>query len=166
VSRGAAPASRDAGADEINTVFFSDVALPVDLNSPFHFAPPIWIQQDARFCADGSVLPGNAQIADSGYMPDLYLYAGSERIGLDGKPSGGPAQTGDFKRFSNPPTYINPFLTRNPWNRCQTDPSSSVFLDRRDGKPWELEFDTADDQSPDAVRLCDEPSPVDPSPHG
>ncbi|HEX2087145.1 MAG TPA: hypothetical protein VHF89_15800 [Solirubrobacteraceae bacterium] len=166
VEAGRAPAAVMYEANGIWNQFFSNVSIvETDLNSPFHFAPAIWIQQDARFCADGSVKPGKAQIADSGYMPDLYLYLDEQPVDLFGRPAVGPAQKGDFVRFANPPHYLNPQNDRNPWNDCHTDPAYPTFLSRRDGMPWELEFDTAEDQSPTEVRFCDGLPPGIPAPH-
>jgi hypothetical protein len=145
--------------------FFSRTSLATaDLHSPFNFAPPIWIQQDVKVCADGTVKPGSAQIAYSGYMPDLYLYVDNQPVDLLGRPAIGPAQTGDFARFSNPPKYLWPAYDRSPWNACQTNPAGPDFLSLRDGNPWELQFDNAADESPDTVRFCDEPKTTG-SPH-
>jgi hypothetical protein len=150
-----APTALEAGADAIFREFFQDATVP-DPHSPWHFAPPIWIQQDARFCADGSVIQGgNGQIAESGYMPDLYLYVDQQRVGLTGSSASGPAQTGDFARFVNAPTYLNVWNDRNPWNHCRTDATDAAFVDRRDGNPWRLQFDTNEDETPTQVRLCD-----------
>jgi hypothetical protein len=90
------------------------------------------------------------------YMPDLYLYVDGQPVGLDGQPASGPAQLGDFARFANPPQYLYPISDRCPWNACRTDPSAPGFLSQRDGNPWELQFDTEADESPDPVRCCDE----------
>lgn len=165
VSSGRAPQALANGADDIYESFFSQAGAP-DTNAPFHFAAPIWIQQDARFCADGRVLPGTDRVAESGYMPDLYLFVDGRGIDLQGQLRSGPAQTGDFKRFTNPPTSYNPLYDRNPWSPCRTNPGDSAFLDRRDGNPWELEFTTDEDESPDAARFCDESVLIDPKPHG
>ena len=155
---GRAPLAVVTLASGIYDEFFSRSSLvPPDLHSPFNFAPAIWIQQDVKVCADGSVKPGSAQIAYSGYMPDLYLYVDGQPVDLLARPTVGPAQTGDFARFSNPPSSYYPVYERSPWNECNTNPAEPGFLSLRDGIPWKLEFDNAADESPDTVRFCDEP---------
>jgi hypothetical protein len=163
VDTGRAPSALAQGADDIFELFFSHASIfPPDSNSPFQFAPPIWIQQEARFCSDGRVVPIRDRLADSGYMPDLYLFVDGRGVGFDGQTRTGPAQVGQFGDFSN-----SPARNKSPWADCRTSPSDTAFVDRRDGSPWDLEFETDEDESPTAVRFCDEPLLGNPpEPHG
>lgn len=164
--QGRAPYALEELATKIYDEFFKEAKLfKSDPHTPYHYAPAIWMQQDVKACADGTVRPGSAQLAYSGYMPDLYLWVDSQRVGLNGQPTSGPAQLGDYARFTNPPKYIAPIYDRSPWNDCHTDPAHPDFISLRDGIPWKLEFNTPKDESPDFVRFCDEPvSTLDP-PH-
>jgi hypothetical protein len=162
--QGRAPEAVGRLARAIHDEFFrlGSAASP---HSPFQFAPAIWMQQDVKVCADGTVRPGGAQLAYSGYMPDLYLWVEGQRVGLDALPTAGPAQVGDYPSFVSAPQYLYPLGDGDPWADCHTDPAHPDFRGLRDGIPWKLQFDTDKDESPDYVRLCDEPvSALDP-PH-
>lgn len=57
VSDGRAPEALARTAREIEEIFFNEfVFYDVDDTSLFYVAPGIWIQQDAKVCADGTVV--------------------------------------------------------------------------------------------------------------
>jgi hypothetical protein len=173
VQAGTAPQAVLDGANAIHDVFFKKpVPATLDGNSPFYLAPAIWIEQDAKFCADGSIRPGDGvNIADSSYMPDLYLFRNNNMIGLQGQGAAGPAQTGDFFHFANPGSDFyaaNLFAVQdpgnNPWDECTFDPASGQYNGRRNGQPWPIRQTNLplppttvdEDQNPSLVRFCDE----------
>jgi hypothetical protein len=164
VSAGLAPQAVADIAANIQKVFFSKGDLvhagPPDLNSPYWFAPAIWLQQSVKVCgATGGVTPINGtDLVDNGYMPDLYIFIDGQAVSKGGSQQiNGPAQTGDFSSFSNPGADLPHAGAGDPWGPCfLSDPSDPRFISRRDGIPWDLDFSTSDDQSPGAVRLCDE----------
>lgn len=171
VNAGAAPPAVLEGAKQIRRIFFQRPSLTPftgDGNSPFYAAPPIWIQQDVELCGNGTVRPGDVNIADIGYMPDLYIYVNGLRTDQDGIPHNGPAAQGDFRRFANLASDV-PLLgtDENPWRRCNFDTSDVEYNSRRDGSPWRLNSYSVDpslqvigpydaDETPTEVRLCDE----------
>lgn len=165
VTANVAPAAVGALASEIHRVFFRAPQYSQgDANSIFYSAPAIWLQQDVKACADGSVAPGDVNLADSSYMPDLYLYVDGSPKSLTGAAQTGPAQTGDFRKFAHAPTDITPSVlygnADNPWDQCTFDSSLGPYRNRRNGSPWIIQIvgSQADtDQTPSGVRLCDEP---------
>jgi hypothetical protein len=163
-SNGSAPQALADAANQIKRVFFRQpdyFPQPIqngDANSPFAVAPPIWIQQDAKVCADGSVSPGAVNLTDSSWMPDLYTWVENSPRTLNGASGSGPAQLGDFAKFANlsqtfPIAVGNP---DNPWDACTFDTQNTWYRGRRNGQPWTIDPVIRADQTPAAVRLCDE----------
>lgn len=154
VQGGRAPEIIQLAAREIEELFFNEfVFWDPDDGSLFYLAPPIWLQQDALVCASGSASSGSANIGDSSWMPDLYLYVDGQGVRLNAQPitcapssRSCAAQTGDFVRFTHLPTAAD-----DPWDECDFQVAG-----RRNGNPWNLRgFETADIR-PDAVKYCDE----------
>ncbi|MGK5637203.1 hypothetical protein ACSNOK_02630 [Streptomyces sp. URMC 126] len=123
-------------AGDIYSMFFRYRGPSNVAGSQIGNAPPIWQNVSMAFCADGSVR--STQRADgagtapqrglvySSFMPDLWLYLDGKVVDNEGRPSGGPVHSGDWKKFSNVPDlkYDNAFgicdiTTRgrggNPW---------------------------------------------------
>ena len=123
--------------------------------SIFYYAPPIWVETHFNDCVSGSsdtISPAGsvdpttskAQLADSSYMPDLYLAIDGQYVDKYGNPSNGaPVQTGDWPDFAASPLTVVP--GNSPWNFCYIGPTTSqgdgttvYFISRRDGNPWNL----------------------------
>jgi hypothetical protein len=62
--------------------------------------------------------------------------------------------TGDFGKFSHPPSDYLPTSYDNPWDQCVFDTNNPNYRNRRNGTHWPLSFTTTDDESPNVVRLC------------
>jgi hypothetical protein len=170
------PQAAADGAAQIRRMFFQrpKIGTSFDPNSVFYLAPPIWIQHNAKVCADGSVSPqGGPNLVDSSYMPDLYVYVNDQPVNLAGGAAQGPAQLGDFESFSHPSSdYVpwTPFtgdFKHNPWDSCTFDTSNPNYSGRRNGSPWVLlqienahpnddDDDDDDDDLPSGVRMCNE----------
>lgn len=147
-------------------------------NSPWWFAPAIWVQNNVDVCTSGiqfrpSGLDG--RIAYQSFMPTLYQWTnGTQLIDLTGAnlqpvsaSEARPAQTGDVFRVSQPPESYPPgWFTEdqeqgvplNPWDSCDfapPRPRSTNLL--RNGSPWKLSFYENIEQTPAEVRFCDDP---------
>lgn len=145
---------RDWAIDIWNIYFRSWDRLPPDMSvgSPFWYSPPIWIHQNYQVCPNGSIRPpmNDTRVADSSYMPSLYLYSNGQQVGFDGQPSLEPAQNGDFGSFSH-----TGFAALSGWNACDTDPASPTFRGRRDGNPWRPSLSFTDPGAiPTGARFC------------
>lgn len=159
-SAGAMPGLLGDVAEDIRKVLFKAANVnpaALDMNSPFWVAPSIWHQADVAFCADGSVKPGNGTaMLDSSYMPDQYLYVDNLPVDQSGRAFAAvPVARGDFQRFSHPPSDYLPTSLTNPWDQCTFDEGNPNYRNRRNGSPWPLSFTTNEDETPNAVRLCD-----------
>ena len=162
VADGKAPQELLDAASSLRNVFFREVALwqpnAFSEASGYYLAPAIWNQQDFRLCADGSVAPGAVNVADSSYMPDLYIYVDGIAANLKGtllacvRDRGCAAQRGDFLRFSHAPFFSG----EEAWGFCDF---SSNGVNRRNGNPWDLSWRIADD-TPRQVKYCDENDPI------
>ena len=159
VNSGKAPASVATGANELQDKLFNDITFSelVDANADgtlWYLAPPIWAQVEARVCADATVTPGPFPIAESSWMPDLYLFIDSVASGPDGSPKtcspGSRAcaiRFGDFRRF----THMQ-WAGDDPYDQCDW-----LQAPPRNGNPWQMMMNDAAGITPDKVKYCDEP---------
>lgn len=156
---GRLPASVYDAADKVFKYFFSAQysvgppdPRPEYEGAPARWAPPIWIQQNFKICADDRLSPPAAgePIAYESYMPDLYVYVDGRPVNAIGGPMTGPApiEAGDFEMFSNDPNALS-------------DPPSGfgicdVFTtDYRSGNPWNMGIFDKETRG-DNVGACDD----------
>jgi hypothetical protein len=161
---GVLPQSLVAGAQELQRVFFSRLGITDWDQSLFYVAPGIWSELDVKVCTDGTVIPGNGStMAYSSYMPDLYIWVGSQLVNNTGgnKTCTAGSRTcsmrkGDFFNFAHGPLISPPFTDNNPWEFCDVN-----HRDSRAGNPWDLSWNplTADHAAA-YVSLCDEPTVI------
>jgi hypothetical protein len=160
VSNGVAPIAVSALADSIYLEYFSNVYnLGGYRGSVFRKAPPIWVEQNIRVCADGTVesfLGPQFKMAVSSYMPDVYLYVNGSAVDEVGAPQSFssptdpavPVETGLFSEFANAdaPLYLG---TDQPYGWCGDTPGVP-----RHGNPWGISSLTGDEAQGDDVSLC------------
>jgi hypothetical protein len=165
VNSGNAPAAVATGANELQDKMFNDITMSefFDANADgtlWYLAPPIWMQVEARVCANGTVTPvGSRPIAESSWMPDLYLFIDNAATGPNGSPetcaAGSRAcaiRLGDFRRF----THMQ-WAGDDPYDQCDWTAAGP----RRNGNPWEMMMQDAADITPDKVKYCDETQWID-----
>src|SRR5207249_966572 len=126
--------------------------------SVFQHAAPIWLQMNFKACADGSIKPDATlgTIVQASFMPDVYIFSGSVKVGQNGALTNSPVFSGDYTNFTNEPD----FSSTNAYGACL------ISSRGRGGNPWVMGFFDSSNSIPSKVYYCDTETFFDPVDEG